>query len=70
VYSLTRGREELFDLASDPEEKTNIASSHPQQCRVLRQRLAAWKHHAAKSLMRARDEGTRNARLVEPSPAP
>ena len=70
VYSLTRGREELFDLANDPEEKTNLAASHPQQCRVLRQRLAAWRHHAAERLMRARDEGTRSARLLESSPAP
>ena len=27
---------------------------HPEKCRVLRQRLAAWKHHAAQHLAAAR----------------
>jgi arylsulfatase A-like enzyme len=70
VYSLTRGREELFDLVRDPEERANIAASHPQVCRTLRQRLAAWKHHAALRLTDARDPVTRTVRLERAAPAP
>lgn len=54
VYNATRGREELYDLVKDPDEQTNIAASQPARCRDLRQRLAAWKHHAAGTLERAR----------------
>jgi arylsulfatase A-like enzyme len=56
VYNATRGREELYDLVEDPEEQTNVAALHPEKCRVLRQRLAAWKHHAAGTLEVARDK--------------
>jgi arylsulfatase A-like enzyme len=54
IYNATRGREELYDLVRDPEEQTNVASAHREKCRVLRQRLAAWKHHAAGHLAAAR----------------
>ena len=56
IYNVTRGREELYDLVHDPDEQTNVAGVYPGRCRVLRQRLAAWKHHAAGTLERARDK--------------
>lgn len=58
VYNATRGRELLFDLSTDPDEQTNLAAQFPEKCRVLRQRLAAWKHHAAERLEEARKEMT------------
>jgi hypothetical protein len=51
---VTRGRDELYDLARDPDERVNIAATHREKCAVLRQRLAAWKHHAAGRLEEAR----------------
>lgn len=54
VYNATRGRELLFDLSTDPDEQNNVAGKFPEKCRVLRQRLAAWKHHAAERLEEAR----------------
>jgi arylsulfatase A-like enzyme len=56
IYNATRGREELYDLVKDPNEQTNVAALHPEKCRVLRQRLAAWKHHAAGTLEVAREK--------------
>lgn len=56
VYDVTRGREALYDLASDPDEKSNVAPLHRDKCRLLRQRLAAWKHHAAGTLEQAREK--------------
>ena len=56
VYNATRGREQLFDLSKDPDEKANVAAQFHEKCRVLRQRLAAWKHHAAERLDEARAE--------------
>jgi arylsulfatase A-like enzyme len=50
IYNATRGREELYDLRRDPDERQNAAAAHPERCRVLRQRLAAWKHHAGRRL--------------------
>ena len=54
VYNVSRGREELFDLAIDPDEQRNVAAEFPDVCRRLRQRLAAWKHHAGERLADAR----------------
>jgi lipoteichoic acid synthase len=54
VYNATRGRDELFDLVRDPDERHNLAAAHPEVCRRLRQRLAAWKQHAAGRLSQAR----------------
>ncbi len=41
VLDVTGGREELFDLTTDPDEQRNVASLHPQRSRRLRERLAA-----------------------------
>ena len=37
------GRLELFDLASDPGERHNLAAAHPHRAAALQQRLAAWR---------------------------
>lgn len=52
VLNATRGRDELYHMPSDPDEKTNVAALHPERCRELRQRVAAWRHHAAEHLAR------------------
>jgi arylsulfatase A-like enzyme len=54
VYDASRGRDQLFDLARDPDEQENLAAARPEVCSRLRQRLAAWKHHAALRLADAR----------------
>jgi arylsulfatase A-like enzyme len=53
VYNATRGRDELYDLASDPHESHNVADRHPGVCERLRRRLAAWRDHAARQLRQA-----------------
>jgi arylsulfatase A len=42
IYDLRDGTEELYDLASDPNEQRNRAPDEPERCSRLRQRLAAW----------------------------
>jgi arylsulfatase A-like enzyme len=42
IYSVRDGRDELYDLESDPTEQRNVAADHPDRCDRLRQRLAAW----------------------------
>jgi arylsulfatase A-like enzyme len=42
IYSVQDGREELYDLQSDPLEQRNVAAQHPDRGDRLRQRLAAW----------------------------
>jgi arylsulfatase A-like enzyme len=37
------GRLELFDLASDPGERHDLAAVHPQRAAALQQRLEAWR---------------------------
>jgi arylsulfatase A-like enzyme len=54
VRNATRGRDELYFLPTDPDEKTNVAALHPDRCLELRRRVAAWRHHAAKQLAEAR----------------
>ena len=61
VYNVTRGREELYDLGRDPDEQTNVAGVYPGRCRVFRQRLAAWKSHAARKLEQAKEKMARAA---------
>jgi len=70
VYDATHGREELFDLASDPDERHDVAAAHPEKCRTLRSRLAAWKHHAAERLARALRGQSLSADLGTPASAP
>lgn len=54
VYDATRGRDALYDLASDRDETRNVAAAHPDLCIRLRRRLAAWRDHAARGLAHAR----------------
>jgi arylsulfatase A-like enzyme len=54
VYNATRGRDELYDLVADPDERVNRAASDPERCRRLRQRLAAWRDFAGRRLEQAR----------------
>lgn len=42
IYNATLGREQLYDLATDPTEQMNVAADHPDRCLRLRQRVAAW----------------------------
>ena len=42
TFDLREGAEELYDLSKDPTEQHNLASSQPERCARLRQRLAAW----------------------------
>lgn len=50
VYNLTAGKEELYDLAADPDEQRNVAAQHPVKCQRLRQRVAAWRAHEAQHM--------------------
>jgi phosphoglycerol transferase MdoB-like AlkP superfamily enzyme len=43
IYDATGGRDELYDLEADAGEARNLARSHQDLCRALRQRLAAWR---------------------------
>ena len=56
IYNVSRGRDELYDVERDPDEQNNVAAEHPTVCRRLRQRLAAWKHHAGERLAAARTQ--------------
>jgi arylsulfatase A-like enzyme len=42
ILNASQGRGELFDVAKDPDEQTDLAASQPELCRTLRERLAAW----------------------------
>jgi arylsulfatase A-like enzyme len=42
IHNATHGREELYDLAVDPLELTNLAAGNPELSRELRGRVAAW----------------------------
>ncbi len=42
VYDARQGREELFDLSTDPDEQKNLASVDTALARRLRGRLAGW----------------------------
>jgi arylsulfatase A-like enzyme len=42
IYNATLGREELYNLVSDPTEQANLAKLQPDRCSMFRQRLAAW----------------------------
>jgi len=65
VYDASRGRDQLFDLARDPDERENLAAARPEVCLRLRQRLAAWKHHAALRLAEARSSAEKASRQAD-----
>lgn len=65
IYNATTGRDEMYDLAADPREQVNVAERHKDKCGVLRQRLAAWRHHAAGRLAEAR-QGPVSGSRAEP----
>jgi len=54
IYDATRAREELYDLANDPDEQRSLAAANTERCRVLRQRLASWRSFAHGALQQAR----------------
>ncbi|PYQ19094.1 MAG: hypothetical protein DMF79_13455, partial [Acidobacteria bacterium] len=60
IYNATRGREDLYDLARDPDEKENRATEDVAMCRTLRQRVAAWKDDTGKRLARLREARPRS----------
>ena len=45
---------QLYDLSQDPLERRNLARDHPDLCRSLRQRLAAWRDDAGRHLAEVR----------------
>jgi len=56
VLNVTRGKDELYHMPSDPEERRNVAAQHTALCHELRQRVAAWRHHAAEHLAWAKEQ--------------
>jgi arylsulfatase A-like enzyme len=42
IYNVRDGRDELYDLQTDPLEQRNVAAQHPDRSDRLRQRLVAW----------------------------
>jgi arylsulfatase A-like enzyme/HEAT repeat protein len=42
IADLSYGVDELYDLASDPHERRNLAGSDPARCAAMRADLAAW----------------------------
>ena len=42
IYNVRDGRDELYDLQTDPLEQRNVAAQHPDRGDRLRQRLVAW----------------------------
>jgi arylsulfatase A-like enzyme len=65
IYNATTGRDQLFDLATDPDEQQNLAAQFPEECRRLRQRLAAWREYVRRDL-----EASKPYRSRAPSPPP
>lgn len=56
IYDAKWGKETLFDLSHDATEQVNLAEQHPDRCRRLRKRLAAWLDHEQRHLERLRDD--------------
>ena len=42
IFNASQGRGELFNVAKDPDEQSDLAASRPELCKALRERLAAW----------------------------
>ena len=42
IFNLREGLDELYDLAQDPTEQTNLVKTLPERATQLRRRLAAW----------------------------
>jgi arylsulfatase A-like enzyme len=43
IYNMTLASEELYNLATDPTEQTNLAKQQPEKCKEYRQRLMMWR---------------------------
>lgn len=43
IFQRITGQEELYDLKNDPQEKTNLVTTHPIQAAYLRTRLVGWR---------------------------
>lgn len=56
IYFANGGREQLFDLENDPEEKNNIASQRQDQCKKYRDRL--YHYYTEKGLPEALGENS------------
>jgi arylsulfatase A-like enzyme len=50
VDGANQSGKELFDLRSDPAEKTNVIAAHPAEARKLEQQLRAWQQSVLQSL--------------------
>ena len=57
VLDVREGVEQLYDLDQDPTEQNNLAAAHPDRCRRLRQRLAAWTDANARQYARVSGGG-------------
>jgi arylsulfatase A-like enzyme len=42
IFNASQGRGELFDVTNDPDEQADLAASHLELSKTLRERLAAW----------------------------
>jgi arylsulfatase A-like enzyme len=67
IYNATEGRDELYNLKTDPAEGRNAAKQEAQRVRRLRQRLAAWKHDVGRQLAEVQRAGAAPA-TTPPSP--
>ena len=54
IYNATAGSDQLYDLATDPTEQQNLAAQFPEECRRLRQRVAAWREYVRRDLAATR----------------
>ena len=58
-YVLLSNRERLYDLTEDPDERTNVADSHPLALRLLRETMAV--HFALNTEWKKREHGHPNS---------
>ena len=74
IYNATTGTDQLYDLATDPTEQENLAAQFPDECRRLRQRVAAWREYVRRDLetmkaARGKPAAPPPARTAEKGPA-